>query len=107
MPVETLQDKKHARRRELRQIPARALLADYVGFSDDQPINEKYGAARLQKSRAWMQWKRVAGGGPRFFRTDTGKIVYRKADIEAYLAATLTPHNSTSEYQAVPVESTP
>src|SRR3990170_4795818 len=83
-----------ARRRELRQIPARTLAADYVGFSDDQLINEKYVAARLQKSRAWVQWKRVAGGGPRFFRTDTGKILYRKADVEAYLSASLTSYDN-------------
>ncbi len=91
-------EKDRARRRELRQIPARALLADYVGFSDDQPINEKYAAARLQKSRAWMQWKRVAGGGPKFHRTDTGKILYRKADIESYLSASLTSYSNTAEY---------
>lgn len=101
-----LHERERSRRRALRQIPARALLADYVGFSDDQPINEKYAAARLQKSRAWMQWKRVAGGGPKFCRTDTGKILYIKRDVEAYLAATLTAHNSTSEYQAVPAEGT-
>src|SRR3990167_10407867 len=98
MPAETLQVNDRARRRELRQISARALLADYVGFSDDQPVNEKYAAARLQKSRAWVQWKRVAGGGPKFCRTDTGKILYRKADVEAYLSASLTSYDNTSQY---------
>ena len=101
MTTETLQDKQRARRRELRQIPSellRQLLADYAMFSDDQPVSEKHVAARLQKSRAWLQLRRVTGGGPKFHRTDTGRILYRKADVEKYLAASLTGHDSTSEY---------
>jgi hypothetical protein len=78
--------------------PTAQLLADYSAFPDDQPVTEHYAAARLQKSRAWCQWRRVAGGGPRFLRTPEGKIFYRKADVEAYLAASLTSYNSTSEY---------
>ena len=74
------------------------LLAEYSAFPDDQPMNERYAAARLQKSRAWMQLKRVAGGGPKFYRTETGKIFYRKADVEIYLAASLTGYESTSQY---------
>lgn len=74
------------------------LLADYLAFPEDQPVTEHYVAARLQKSRAWAQLKRVTGGGPKFYRTDTGKIFYRKADIEAYLAASLTGYHSTSQY---------
>lgn len=74
------------------------LLAEYSAFPDDQPVNEQYAAARLQKSRAWMQLKRVSGGGPKFQRTDTGKIYYIKRDIEAYLSASLTGYESTSQY---------
>ena len=74
------------------------LLAEYTAFPEDQPVNEKYGAARLQMSRAWMQLKRVAGGGPKFHRTETGKIFYLKRDLEAYLHRTLTSYDNTSQY---------
>ena len=74
------------------------LLAEYSTFADDQPVNEQYAAARLQKSRAWVQLKRVTGGGPKFCRTISGKIFYRKRDIEGYLASSLTAFDSTSEY---------
>ena len=77
--------------------PAR-LLAEYTAFPEDQPVNEKYGAARLQKSLAWMQLKRVTGGGPKFHRTETGKIFYIKRDLEAYLHRTLTGYDNTSQY---------
>ena len=103
MDVEVLHenDQQRARRRELRQIHAedmRQLLADYVAFADDQFVTERHVAARMQLSRAWAQQKRYTGGGPKFHRTDTGKILYLKRDVEAYLSATLTAHNSTSEY---------
>jgi hypothetical protein len=78
--------------------PPAQLLAEYASFPDDQPVNEQYGAARLQKSRAWMQLKRVKGGGPQFQRTDTGKIFYFKRDVEDYLAASLRSYESTSQY---------
>ena len=74
------------------------LLSDYSAFSDDQPVNESFAAARLQKSRAWLQLKRVAGAGPRFHRTETGKIFYLKRDLEAYLHRTLTGYDNTSQY---------
>ena len=87
--------------------PPAELLAEYSAFPDDQPVNEQYVAARIGKSRALLQLRRVTGGGPRFHRTDTGKIFYIKRDVEAYLAATLTAYNSTSEYATAPVEVTP
>lgn len=87
--------------------PTAQLLADYSAFPNDQFVNEQYTAARLGMSRAWLQWKRVAGGGPRFYRSNTGQIRYLKSDIEKHLAATLTAHNNTSEYKAVPAEGTP
>ena len=74
------------------------LLAEYSAFPDDQPVNEVYAAARLQRSRAWVQLKRVTGGGPKFLRTDTGKIFYLKHELEAYLHRTLTGYESTSQY---------
>ena len=102
MNVKTPQDnEQRARRRELRQIPSellRELLAEYAGFPYDQPVSEKHVASRLQKSRAWVQLKRVTGGGPKFYRTETGRILYRKADVEKYLAASLTSYDSTSQY---------
>ena len=74
------------------------LLAEYSAASNDQPFPETHAAARLQKSRAWMQWRRMSGGGPRFQRTTTGKILYRKADVEAFLAGQLTAYENTSQY---------
>ena len=74
------------------------LLAEYSAFPDDQPVSELYAAARLQRSRAWVQLKRVTGGGPKFLRTDTGKIFYLKRDVETYLSTSLTPFTSTSQY---------
>jgi hypothetical protein len=74
------------------------LLAEYLAFPDDQPVSEYFGAARLQKSRAWFQLKRITGGGPKFYRTSTGKIFYIKRDIETYLSASLTGYESTSQY---------
>src|SRR3990167_159228 len=64
----------------------------------DQPITEHVAAARLQMSRAWLQLKRVTGGGPKFWRTSTGMIRYIKRDIESYLSASLTSFESTSQY---------
>ncbi len=96
-----LDHERRARRRELRQIHSeflRQLLADYAAFASDQPVSEKHVAARLQKSRAWVQLKRCSGGGPKFHRTDTGKIFYLKRDVEAYLRVSLTPFESTSQY---------
>ena len=101
MKAEALQDERRARGRELSQIPSellRRLLAEYAAFSDDQPVSEKHVASRLQKSRAWVQLKRVTGGGPKFQRTQTGKIFYLKRDVEGYLASSLTAFDSTSEY---------
>ena len=74
------------------------LLADYAAFPEDQPVNEQYAAARLQKSRAWVQLKRVTGGGPKFLRSDTGKIFYLKSAIEAYLSASMKSYDSTAQY---------
>ena len=99
-----------ARRGQQRKITSdrrRELLAEYIASPDDQPITEQHAAARLQKSRPWVQWKRGAGGGPKFCRTDTGKIFYIKRDVEAYLAATLTGYSCTSQYPAKPVEAQP
>jgi hypothetical protein len=84
-----------------KQVPSSAqLLAEYAAFPSDQDVNETYAAARLGLSTAWLQWKRCAGGGPKFQRTPTGKIRYRKADIEEFRDSYLTPHSSTSEYKA-------
>lgn len=101
---------RKARRGQQRKISSdrrRELLAEYIASPDDQPLTEQHAAARLQKSRPWIQWKRGAGGGPKFCRTDTGKILYLKRDVEAYLAATLTFFNNTSEYATAPGEVTP
>ena len=99
--TEVSQDENRARRRELRQIPShllRQLLTEYRDYTDDQIVSEKHVAARLQMSRAWVQLKRVTGGGPKFHRTATGKIFYLKRDVEAYLAGSLTAFDSTSQY---------
>lgn len=96
-------DTERQRRSQLRRIPFELLrqrLAEYTSFPDNQPVTERHVAARLQKSRAWVQMKRVTGGGPRFHRTDTGKILYLKKNIEAYLAVSLTAFDSTSQYPA-------
>ena len=45
-------------------------LAQYSAFPQDQPVTEHYAAARLQRSRAWLQWTRGTGDGPRFCRTN-------------------------------------
>ena len=74
------------------------LLAEYLALPEDQPVPEQYAAARLNYSRAWTQLKRVSGGGPKFHRTDTGKIFYIKRDVEAYLSASLTGYDNTSQY---------
>ena len=99
-------DEKRQRRavqRKLTSEQRRELIAEYSAAPADQALTELHLAARYQISRAWLQWKRVAGGGPRFHRTASGKIRYRKSDAEAFLAATLTPHSSTSEYGATGV----
>jgi hypothetical protein len=99
-------NERRARQRKITPDQRRELLAEYIASPDDQPLTELHAATRLQKSRAWLQWKRVAGGGPQFCRTDTGKIFYIRRDVEAYLSSSLTAHNSTSEYQAAPVLAT-
>ena len=76
------------------------LLAEYTTFPLDQPVSEGHAAARLLKSRSWLQWKRSTGGGPRFQRTPTGKIFYVKRDVEEFLAGQLIPFSSTSEYRS-------
>lgn len=89
------------RRKQLRKIPSSRLcelLAEYHAGSDDQPFTEVHTAARLQRSRAWMQLRRVTGGGPKFHRTSTRKIFYIKRDIERYLEETLKAFDSTSQY---------
>ena len=87
--------------KQIRKVarPVAELLAEYSEFPKDQPVNEQYTAARLGKSRALLQLRRCTGGGPKFYRTDTGKIFYIKRDVEAYLAASMTAHNSTAEYK--------
>lgn len=95
-------DQQRARRREQRQIHSdllRLLLAEYRDYADDQPATERHAAARLGMSRSWMQWQRTAGNGPKFYRTDGGRIFYLKRDIEAFLAASLTAFDSTSQYR--------
>jgi len=103
-------DKRKDRRAQQRKLTSdqrRELLAEYVAAPDDQPLTELHAAARYEKSRAWFQLKRVAGGGPRFYRSDTGQIRYVKADLEAYLVNSLTKYSNTSEYRAEPAEGTP
>ena len=90
-----LQDNAHRRRREITRIPSelmRQLLTEYIGFPDDHPVIARHAAARLQKTLARMLAKRHFGGGPKFCRTDTGKIYYIKRDVEEYLVASLRKH---------------
>ncbi len=96
-----MDDDKKDRRAKQRKISSdkrRELLAEYVAAPDDQPLTELHAAARLQKSRAWLQWRRGSGGGPKFYRSDTAQIRYIKRDIEAYLSASMTSYDNTSQY---------
>ena len=89
------------RRKQQRKIPSARLcelLAEYHAGSDDQPFTELHAAARLRRSRAWLQLRRVSGGGPRYLRTPSGRVYYRKGDIERYLEETLKAFDSTSQY---------
>ena len=89
---------KRASRKSTKPQPTAQLLVGYDLLPADQPITEHVAAARLQMSRAWLQLKRVTGGGPKFQRTSTGMIRYIKRDVESYLSASLTPFESTSQY---------
>ncbi len=53
-------------------------------------------AAYLRVSKSYLDKRRVYGGGPKFLRPGRRKILYRKSDLDLWLAARR--FRSTSEY---------
>jgi excisionase family DNA binding protein len=58
----------------------------------------KEAAELLRVSKSYLDKLRVYGGGPRFLRLGARKIVYRKADLDAWTVER--SFGSTSEYPA-------
>jgi len=56
----------------------------------------------LRVSKSYLDKLRVYGGGPRFLRLGKRKVLYRKADLDAWLAGQ--SFDSTSEYESTNVE---
>ena len=69
-------------------------LADYTQRSR----NPAEAAAYIGVSRSWLAKARITGRGPRYVKIDTKTVVYRKQDLDAWLAARV--RSSTSEVAA-------
>src|SRR5262245_57118902 len=68
------------------------------GPSQDIFFTPKEAAAYLRVSKSYLDKLRVYGGGPRFLRLGKRKVLYRKSDLNAWLASQ--SFNSTSQYAA-------
>jgi len=94
--------KQLIRRKELSRLSSARrteLIAEYEAAPPDQLLIEQHVAAVLQRSRAWVQLRRLTGGGPVFLKDPAGAVRYRKFDVEAYKKRAFVPYRSTSEYE--------
>ena len=72
--------------------------SDPACFGEPELLIPKEAAAYLRVSKSYLDKLRVYGGGPRFLRPGKRKILYRKSDLNAWLASQ--SFDSTSEYKA-------
>jgi excisionase family DNA binding protein len=75
----------------------RPALSHSSDGKDDVFLTPKEAAACLRVSRSYLDKLRVYGGGPKFLRFGTRKILYRKSDLDLWAAARC--FGSTSEYR--------
>ena len=66
---------------------------------EQELLTPREAAAYIRGSKSYLDKLRVYGGGPRFLRPGKRKILYRKSDLDAWLASQ--SFDSTSEYKAL------
>jgi len=71
--------------------------SDSTGGEYEVLLTPKEAAPYLRASKSYLDKLRVYGGGPKFLRFGKRKILYRKADLDAW--AGQHRFGSTSEYQ--------
>lgn len=74
---------------------------DPACFNEQELLTPREAATYLRVSKSYLDKLRVYGGGPRFLRPGKRKILYRKSDLNAWLASQ--SFDSTSEYET-PIE---
>jgi predicted DNA-binding transcriptional regulator AlpA len=72
-----------------------ALIPNLTGMADDLLTSKQVAALLGMTDRSLERW-RTAGDGPRFIRLSRRTIRYRRADIDAFLAARV--YDSTARY---------
>jgi excisionase family DNA binding protein len=72
--------------------------SDLACSSEQELLTPREAAAYLRVSKSYLDKLRVYGGGPRFLRLGKRKVLYRKFDLDAWLASQ--SFDSTSEYEA-------
>jgi excisionase family DNA binding protein len=80
------------------RIPASHSAGMSEGRTDQQLFTTEESAAYLRVSKSYLDKLRVYGGGPPFLRPGKRKVLYRKSDLDAWLASQ--SFGSTSEYEA-------
>ena len=54
--------------------------------TDDRPLTTSEASKVLGMSKSWLESGRSMGYGPKFVRVG-GRVLYRRSDLEAYLAS--------------------
>ncbi len=73
--------------------------SDPACSAEQELLTPREAAAYIRGSKSYLDKLRVYGGGPRFLRPGKRKILYRKSDLDAWLASQ--SFDSTSEYRAL------
>ena len=73
--------------------------SDPACLGEQELLTPREAATYLRVSKSYLDKLRVYGGGPRFLRLGKRKVLYRRSDLDAWLARR--SFDSTSEYDAL------
>lgn len=71
--------------KEMKGINKEAEIEKFNAANDDAEFSPESLAAILDVSTSWLQKKRCEGGGIPFAKVHYRKIIYKKADVLAYI----------------------
>jgi hypothetical protein len=71
--------------KEVKGVNKQAEIDKFNAANDDEEFSPESLAAILDVSISWLQKKRCEGGGIPFAKVHYRKIIYKKADVLAYI----------------------
>ncbi|MCG5226761.1 helix-turn-helix domain-containing protein [Acinetobacter pittii] len=71
--------------KEVKGVNKQAEIDKFNAANDDEEFSPESLAAILDVSTSWLQKKRCEGGGIPFAKVHYRKIIYKKADVLAYI----------------------